>query len=68
MMRTIDRIQAILAAVLFLAALVAAWKVAMEDDFALWHLPLLVAVASGLLTLGALQHRVRKHKRKETKE
>lgn len=64
-MRAIDRLQAILAAVFFVAALVAAWKVTMDDGFDLWYLPLLFAVVSGLLTLGALQHRRRKHVKKE---
>lgn len=62
-MRAIDRFQAILAGVFFIAALVSAWKVTMDDDFDLWYLPLLFAVASGLLTLGALQHRKRNQKK-----
>lgn len=61
-MRTMDRVQAVLAAVCFVAALVTAWMVAMDDDFGLWYLPLLLAVASALLTVGALQHRRRKSK------
>lgn len=61
-MRTIDRVQAVLAAICFVAALVTAWMVTMGDEFDLWYLPLLLAIASGLLTLGALQHRKRKHK------
>lgn len=61
-MRTIDRVQAVLAAVCFVAALVTAWMVTMDDEFDLWYLPLLLAIASGLLTLGALQHRKRKRK------
>lgn len=67
-MRTIDRVQAILAGVFFIAALVTAWKVTMDDEFNLWYLPLLFAVASGLLTLGALQHRKRNHVKEEEKE
>lgn len=64
-MRVIDRLQAILAGVCFVAALVTAWKVTMDDGFDLWYLPLLFAVASGLLTLGALQHRKRNQKKGE---
>lgn len=59
-MRTIDRVQAVLAAVCFVAALVTAWMVTMDDGFDLWYLPVLLAVASGWLTVGALQHRKRK--------
>lgn len=59
-MRTIDRVLALSAAVCFVATLVTAWMVTMDDAFGLWYLPLLLAIASGLLTIGALQHRKRK--------
>lgn len=56
-MRTIDRVMAILAGVFFLAALVSAWQVTMKELQQLWYLPVVLALASAAMTVGALQHR-----------
>lgn len=59
-MRAIDRFQAILAVIFFIGALVSAWRVAVVDGGEIWYVPLLLAVASALMTVGTLQHRRRK--------
>ena len=64
-MRTIDRMMALLAGMFFLAAVVSAWRVTMDDAQELWYLPVLMALASAAMTFGALQHRRRKTVKKE---
>lgn len=64
-MRTIDRVMAILAGVFFLAALVSAWQVTMKELQQMWYLPVVLALASAGMTVGALQHRRRKSAKKE---
>ena len=59
-MRAIDRFQAIMAAFFFVAAVVAAWRVAVADGRDIWYVPLVLAVASAVMTLGALRHRKKK--------
>ncbi len=60
-MRAIDRFQAIMAVVFFVGAVAASWRVAVADGREIWYVPLLLAVASAGMTLGALRHRNRKH-------
>lgn len=52
-MRVIDRFQAIMAAVFFVGAVAAAWRVAVADGGDIWYVPLVLAVASAMMTLGA---------------
>ena len=59
-MRTIDRVMAVLAGVFFFAAVIVGWRVSVAESQDLWYLPLLLALASGAMTFGALHHRVRK--------
>lgn len=59
-MRAIDRFQAIMAVVFFVGALASAWRVAVADAEEIWYVPLLMALASATMTVGALQHRRRK--------
>lgn len=59
-MRTIDRVMAVLAGVFFFAAVIVGWRVSVAEGQNLWYLPLLLALASGAMTFGALHHRVRK--------
>ena len=62
-MRAIDRFQAIMAAVFFVAAVTASWRVAVAGGRDIWYVPLLLAVA--LMTLGALRHRKNRHAQNE---
>ena len=64
-MRAIDRFQAIMAAVFFVAAVTASWSVAVAGGRDIWYVPLLLAVASALMTLGALRHRKNRHAQNE---
>lgn len=64
-MRTIDRVMAVLAGLFFLAALTSAWQVTMKEMQELWYLPVVLALASAGMTVGALQHRRRKAAKKE---
>ena len=64
-MRVIDRFQAIMAAVFFVAASAAAWRAAVADGGDIWYVPLVLAVASALMTLGALRHRKKKRVQNE---
>ncbi|WP_308502554.1 hypothetical protein [uncultured Alistipes sp.] len=64
-MRTIDRIMAILAVVLFFGAVISGWRVSVAESQELWYLPLLLALAAAGMTFGALQHRLRKTAKKE---
>ena len=64
-MRAIDRFQAIMAAVFFVAAIVAAWRVAVAGGRDIWYVPLILAVASAMMTLGALRHRKRRSAKTE---
>ena len=59
-MRTIDRVMAVLAVVFFFAAVISGWRVSVAEGQNLWYLPLLLALASGAMTFGALHHRIRK--------
>lgn len=43
-----------MAAVFFVAAVTASWRVAVAGGRDIWYVPLLLAVASALMTLGAL--------------
>ena len=61
-MRAIDRFQAGMAVVFFIGTLVSAWRVAVADGGDIWYVPVIMALASAAMTVGALQHR----KRKET--
>lgn len=56
---------AVLAGLFFLAALVSAWQVTLKELQELWYLPVLLALASAAMTVGALQHRRRKTAKKE---
>lgn len=56
-MRTIDRIMVVAAVVCFAGALATAWWATLSDG--VWYVPLLLAVASGACTVGALHHRRR---------
>lgn len=64
-MRAIDRFQAIMAAVFFVAAVTASWRVAVAGGRDIWYVPLLLAVASALMTFGALRHRKNRHAQNE---
>lgn len=64
-MRTIDRVMAVLAVLFFLAALTSAWQVTMKEMEELWYLPVVLALASAGMTVGALQHRRRNTAKKE---
>ena len=57
-MRAIDRFQAVMAVVFFIGTLVSAWRVADGGD--IWYVPVIMALASAAMTVGALQHRKRK--------
>ena len=58
-MRAIDRFQAVMAVVFFIGTLVSAWRVAVADGD-IWYVPVIMALASAAMTVGALQHRKRK--------
>ena len=64
-MRAIDRFQAVMAVVFFIGTLVSAWRVAVADGGDIWYVPLLLAVASALMTLGALRRRKNRHAQNE---
>ena len=64
-MRVIDRFQAIMAAVFFVAALAAARRLAVPAPRDIWYVPLVLAVASAMMTLGALRHRKKQHVQNE---
>ncbi len=64
-MRTIDRVMAVLAVVFFFGAVISGWRVSVAEGQNLWYLPLLLALASGAMTFGALHHRIRKTAEKE---
>ena len=55
-MRAIDRFQAVMAVVFFIGTLVSAWRVGGD----IWYVPVIMALASAAMTVGALQHRKRK--------
>ena len=59
-MRAIDRFQAVMAVVFFIGTLVSAWRVADADGGDIWYVPVIMALASAAMTVGALQHRKRK--------
>ena len=59
-MRAIDRFQAVMAVVFFIGTLVSAWRVAVADGADIWYVPVIMALASAAMTVGALQHRKRK--------
>ena len=59
-MRVIDRFMAVMAAVFFIGTLVSAWRVAVADGGDIWYIPVILALASATMTVGALQHRKRK--------
>ena len=59
-MRAIDRFQAVMAFVFFIGNLVSAWRVAVSDGGDFWYVPVIMALASAAMTVGALQHRKRK--------
>ena len=75
-MRAIDRFQAVMAVVFFIGTLVSAWRVAVAGGSALvqaggrraavadggdiWYVPVIMALASAAMTVGALQHWKRK--------
>jgi len=59
-MRAIDRFQAVMAVVFFIGTLVSAWRVAGGDGGDSWYVPVIMALASAAMTVGALQHRKRK--------
>ena len=64
-MRAIDRFQAIMAVVFFVGPLVSAWRVSVADGGDIWYVPVIMALASAAMTVGALQHRKRKDTQKE---
>lgn len=64
-MRTIDRVMAVLAVIFFFAAVISGWRVSVAEGENLWYLPLLLALASVVMTFGALHHRIRKTAKKE---
>lgn len=64
-MRVIDRFQAIMVAVFFVGAVAAAWRVAVADGGDIWYVPLVLAIASAMMTLGALRHRKKQHVQNE---
>ena len=53
-MRAIDRFQAVMAVVFFIGTL------AVADGGDIWYVPVIMALASAAMTVGALQHRKRK--------
>ena len=55
-MRAIDRFQAVMAVVFFIGTLVSAWRVAVADGGDIWYVPVIMALASAAMTVGALQH------------
>ena len=59
-MRAIDRFQAIMAVVFFIGTLGSAWRVSVADGGDIWYVPVIMALASAAMTVGALQHRKRK--------
>lgn len=59
-MRAIDRFQAVMAVVFFIGTLVSAWRVSVADGGDIWYVPVIMALASAAMTVGALQHRKRK--------
>ena len=59
-MRAIDRFQAVMAVVFFIGTLVSAWRVAVADGGDIWYVPVIMALASAAMTVGALQHRKRR--------
>lgn len=54
-----------MAAVFFVGAVAAAWRVAVADGGDIWYVPLVLAVASAMMTLGALRHRKKQHVQNE---
>ena len=59
-MRAIDRFQAAMAVVFFIGTLFSAWRVSVADGGDIWYVPVIMALASAAMTVGALQHRKRK--------
>ena len=59
-MRAIDRFQAVMAVVFFIGTLVSARRVAVADGVDIRYVPVIMALASAAMTVGALQHRKRK--------
>ena len=59
-MRAIDRFQAVMAVVFFIGTLVSAWRGAVAGGGDIWYVPVIMALASAAMTVGALQHRKRK--------
>ena len=44
----------------FIGTLVSAWRVSVADGGDIWYVPVIMALASAAMTVGALQHRKRK--------
>ena len=49
-----------MAVVFFIGTLVSAWRVSVADGGDIWYVPVIMALASAAMTVGALQHRKRK--------
>lgn len=46
----------VMAVVFFIGTLVSAWRVAVADGGDIWYVPVIMALASAAMTVGALQH------------
>lgn len=60
MNKVLGRFMSIMAVVFFVAAIVSAWRVAVADGEDIWYVPLLLALAAGAMTVGALRQRKRR--------
>lgn len=54
-----------MAVVFFVAAIVSAWRAAAAGGEDIWYVPLLTAIASAAMTIGALRQRKRKEENKQ---
>lgn len=60
MNKVLGRFMSIMAVVFFVAAIVSAWRVTVADGEDIWYVPLLLALAAGAMTVGALRQRKRR--------
>lgn len=55
----------IMAVVFFVAAIVSAWRATVAGGEDIWYVPLVTAIASAAMTVGALRQRKRKEQNKQ---
>lgn len=55
----------IMAVVFFVTAIVAAWRVTAADGEDIWYVPLVLALAAAVMTVGSLRQRKRKEQNKQ---